>query len=62
MKNRAFPAQNITQNQPQSSFKTAWEYWLDLAKPKNAFRVTLNPSEKFLWSFKIFYATEFYAD
>ena len=38
MKNRAFPAKNITSlNLP---LKTSWEYWLDLAKPKSAFRVT----------------------
>ena len=44
MKNGAFPAQNITR---KPSFKTAWEYWLDLAKPNNALRVTLNHFNKF---------------
>ena len=32
--------------QPQFSFKTAWQYWLSLTKPKNAFRATPNPSNK----------------
>ena len=27
-------------------FLTLWEYWLGLAKPKNVFRSTLNPSIK----------------
>ena len=46
-----FQPKILPENQPHSSFKTAWEYWLDLAKPKNAFRVTLNPSNKCLWNF-----------
>ena len=33
-------------NQPHISFKTVWQDWLGIAKPKNIFRLTLNPSNK----------------
>ena len=32
---RVFPAKNIA---PKCSFIIAWQYWLDLDKPKNVFR------------------------
>ena len=37
-------------------------YWLGIAKPKNAFRVTPNPSNKFLQNFKNSDLTEFSTD
>ena len=32
-----------SKNQPHISYTTVWQYWLDIAKPKNVFRLTLNP-------------------
>ena len=39
------------QNQPHVSFSAIWQHWLGIAKPKNVFRSTLNPSNKLLWNF-----------
>ena len=36
-----------------------WQHWLGLAKSKNVFRSTLDPSNKLLWNFKISYLTKF---
>jgi len=35
-----------SQNQLDIYFLRVWEYWLGIAKPKNVFRSTLNPSTK----------------
>ena len=32
----------------ETSLTTAWQHWLGMAKPTNVFRLTPNPSNKFL--------------
>ena len=49
-------------NQPNIYFVTAWQHWLDIAKPKNVFRSTVNLFIKLLWNFKISYLTDFSTD
>jgi len=40
----SFQPKNITQKPALCiSFTTVWQYWLGIAKPKNVFRLTLNP-------------------
>ena len=46
-------------NQPNISFVTAWQHWLDIAKPKNVFRSTLI---KLLRNFKNFLFNRFFTD
>ena len=47
-------------NQPNINFVTAWQHWLDIAKPKNVFRSTLNLFIKLLWNFKNFLFNRFF--
>jgi len=46
MKVLGFWPEIITPNQLNIYFLTLWEHWLGLAKPKNVFRLILNPSIK----------------
>jgi len=46
IKVRDFGPKLSPQNQLEIYFLTVWEYWLGIAKPKNVFRLILNPSDK----------------
>jgi len=59
MKNKAFPAQNITQKPASIFIQNSLGVLVDLTKLKNVFRVTLNLPTSF---YEIFYITEFYAN
>ena len=45
---------NITPKSTYISFITSRQYWLGIAKSKNIFRLTINPSTKLIWNFKSF--------
>ena len=47
-------------NEPNIYFMTAWQHWLGMAKPKNAFGSTLNLCIKVLWNFKNFLFNRFF--
>jgi len=47
-------------NQPNIYFLTAWQHWLGIAKPKNAFRSTLSLCIDLLWNFKNFSFNRFF--
>ena len=48
----------LTRNQPHNAFTVPWQYWLGRIKPKSAFRVAKNTSNK-LQNLKNIYLTEF---
>ena len=42
---------NITQNLPQISFLTVWQYWLGIAKPKKCLQINPKPFQQVVINF-----------
>jgi len=47
-------------NLPNIYFLTAWQNWIGIAKPKNAFKSTLTPCNILLWNSKNFLLNRFF--